>query len=242
MESTHDVNDILARVGALERREKHWRWASLILVGALVGLPLVAGALEPVPFDFVGGQPIKADDMDANFMHLVSAVDELEEFMVPSGALSYFNASSCRAGWSELTAGRGRTIVGMAGSAGSLAGTVGEPLGDLEERAHTHSVDLPSGVTDSAGEHNHQWIDSQGSNMVDAFDINGDPANRVALGVVVGTDAYIFIVDSNVTSEDFYTNDAPVHTHDVDLGTATSSAVSTSQVLPYVQFLLCEKN
>ena len=63
----------------------------------------------------------------------------------PSGSVSFFNLSSCPTGWSEYTAARGRYIVGLP-SGGTLAGTVGTALSNLQNRAvgqHTHTVTDP---------------------------------------------------------------------------------------------------
>lgn len=59
-----------------------------------------------------------------------------------SGAIMYFAASTCPTGWSEVTAARGRYIVGLPAS-GSVSSTVGTALTDQENRPagqHTHSV------------------------------------------------------------------------------------------------------
>jgi len=64
---------------------------------------------------------------------------------VPSGMVLFFNLSSCPTGWSELTGARGRYLVGKP-SGGTLAGTAGTALSNLENRAagqHTHTVDDP---------------------------------------------------------------------------------------------------
>ena len=74
------------------------------------------------------------------------------EGAVPSGAVMSFNRESCPDGWSEFVDANGRTIVGVDG--GKLGGTVGLPLGNLENREHTHGSQPLS--TSSDGEHNHQ--------------------------------------------------------------------------------------
>ena len=63
----------------------------------------------------------------------------------PSGAIMFFNLASCPSGWTELTAARGRYLVGLT-SGGTLAGTAGTALTNLENRAvgsHTHAVTDP---------------------------------------------------------------------------------------------------
>ncbi|MHC4862890.1 MAG: hypothetical protein ACYTEX_02320 [Planctomycetota bacterium] len=65
--------------------------------------------------------------------------------LIPSGAVMFFNLPSCPSGWSELTAARGRYVVGKP-SGGTLAGTQGTALIDLENRAvgqHNHSITDP---------------------------------------------------------------------------------------------------
>ena len=52
----------------------------------------------------------------------------------PSGAIMFFNLASCPSGWTELTAARGRYLVGLT-SGGTLAGTAGTALTNLENRA-----------------------------------------------------------------------------------------------------------
>ena len=64
---------------------------------------------------------------------------------VPSGAVNFFNLSSCPSGWTELTGARGRYLIGLPAS-GTLAGTAGTALTNLENRAtgqHNHGVTDP---------------------------------------------------------------------------------------------------
>lgn len=65
--------------------------------------------------------------------------------IIPAGQVAFFNLSSCPSGWTELTSARGRYIVGLP-SAGTLAGTAGTALSNLESRAvgqHTHTITDP---------------------------------------------------------------------------------------------------
>lgn len=69
----------------------------------------------------------------------------------PTGAVMFFNLATCPTGWSELTAARGRYLVGLP-SGGTLAGTAGTALGDLENRptgAHTHTIQAYSSGIDT---------------------------------------------------------------------------------------------
>lgn len=77
----------------------------------------------------------------------------------PAGGVMFFNLASCPSGWTELTTGRGRYIVGRP-SGGTLAGTAGTALTNLENRpvgqhnhpitdpGHTHTTEIGIGVTD----------------------------------------------------------------------------------------------
>lgn len=71
------------------------------------------------------------------------------KFIIPAGMVAPFNLSSCPPGWGELLGARGRVVVGLP-SGGTLAGTVGTALSNLENRPvgqHNH------GVTDSGHVH-----------------------------------------------------------------------------------------
>src|SRR3989344_434292 len=61
---------------------------------------------------------------------------------VSSGAVMFFNLSSCPSGWTEFTDARGRYLVGLP-SGGTLGDTTGTALTNLENRAvgqHGHPV------------------------------------------------------------------------------------------------------
>jgi hypothetical protein len=57
---------------------------------------------------------------------------------VPRHVLAMFNAATCPTGWAEATAARGRLMVGV--DSGAFTNVpVGVPLGDREDRTHTHT-------------------------------------------------------------------------------------------------------
>jgi hypothetical protein len=76
---------------------------------------------------------------------------------MPAGAVLFFNLAACPNGWSELTAARGRYVVGVP-AGGTLAATVGTALGNQENRPvgrhdhlaitspHAHSILVAEGV------------------------------------------------------------------------------------------------
>src|SRR4051812_17662255 len=64
---------------------------------------------------------------------------------VPTGAVSFFAASQCPAGWSPYEPARGRYVVGLS-SGGTVEGAAGTALGDNENRPvgqHNHGVNDP---------------------------------------------------------------------------------------------------
>lgn len=55
----------------------------------------------------------------------------------PAGMVAFFAGAACPLGWAPMDAAAGRVIVGV--TSGDAAGrTVGIPLGDREDRTHTH--------------------------------------------------------------------------------------------------------
>lgn len=59
---------------------------------------------------------------------------------VPRGAVAFFTAgTACPMGWSPADAVAGRMVVGVTDPA-RVGHTVGTPLGDREDRTHTHPV------------------------------------------------------------------------------------------------------
>lgn len=87
------------------------------------------------------GRDIKRKSVPVNRLsNLPSAPVE-----VPKGAVFFFNGGSCPGGFAELTAARGRYIVGLR-PGGSAGGTAGTALSNLENRAtgrHSHPVSDP---------------------------------------------------------------------------------------------------
>ena len=75
---------------------------------------------------------------------------------VPAGAVMHFNLAACPTGWTELTTGRGRYLVGLP-SGGALGQTVGAALSNVEDRPagqHRHWATVyntPGGATPNGG-------------------------------------------------------------------------------------------
>ncbi|MCR9162482.1 MAG: hypothetical protein ACE37F_19405 [Nannocystaceae bacterium] len=222
------------------------------------GEPIVAADFN----DNFGAVSDAVDDNDARITALESATDG----GVPAGAVVFFDASECPVGWTELTEARGRAVVGMNGSAATLLGTVGEALEDLENPVHSHTTDIPSfstgsasvahthtvpsHTTNSAGSHNHQWKDG----LLTSFNASGNPLNFGPFPAASGPGATI----PNYGSADTFTDNDGTHSHSVSAFSTTaasstshahavdppltaSTAVATSDVIPYVQLLACRR-
>ncbi len=259
-----------------------FRLATLASVIALA-LPVLALA-GPVGdlHEFGSGEAIRASEFNDNFEAVADAIDDNDARIAalegagvdggpPSGAVLFFEGEQCPVGWSEVDEARGRALVGLGGSAGTLAGTVGEPLEDLENRAHSHTVgvsNVPSGdtsvnhthgvpgaTTSPAGEHNHQWRDGAST----TFQANGTSLLIPApLPYTTGSTTGSSVMPWNL-DVDFYTNEVADHTHSVTSRTSsfanqttshghtmsfstTSASARTADVLPYVQLLVCRRD
>jgi hypothetical protein len=161
---------------------------------------------------------------------------------VPSGAVMFFDRSQCPDGWTEYVAARGRAIVGLV-YGGTVGGTVGAPLSDLEQRSHGHQVNQFYVDTDPGGRHNHIWstIQSAGGDIQwSSYDASGNPVLAFSWGNGIGNEGsgiYPMAAQPNAT---FYTIQDGTHSHEVFVPTfATSSEPS---LVPYVQLLVCQKD
>ena len=165
---------------------------------------------------------------------------------VPSGSVAYFNASACPSGWSELTSGRGRVLVGMQ-AGGTLAGTVGTGLNNLATRditsvpAHTHTISAPVTTTSNGGAHTHSvdppstaTSNTEGSHVHTIDPPNtgtswgGDHSHAILAGP--GDDLNFSGNYDGVTDSDSYaavwrnTNVAGGHSHTLDIVAFSSAA------------------
>jgi hypothetical protein len=176
--------------------------------------------------------------------------------VIPAGAVMFFNLPACPAGWSELVQGRGRAVVGLP-AGGTLLGSVGTPLSNLENRSHNHSVN-PSGFWDAvSGYHSHN-VDPPNTSTT----LSG--AHSHSMGAPNETSDIFFSVTQwtydaarsdhthavneagehahNVNIGDFSSSAAGDHQHWVDVPDTTSTTATTSNVLSYIQLLVCVKN
>jgi len=131
----------------------------------------------------------------------------------PSGAVMFFNLSSCPSGWTEYTALRGRYVVGLP-SGGTLAEGAGIALSNQEDRhtgAHSH------GITQTP--HGHSIRSSQGDPVGYGVDF------EAKMAVVDGYDDYAHRSSGDNANITINNEGSVDHTN-----------------APYRQFLCCQKD
>lgn len=156
---------------------------------------------------------------------------------IATGQLASFDLANCPAGWSEMIEAKGRVIVGRPTN-GTLRGSVGDALGDLEDRAHAHAVGAVVTNTSLGGAHSHALVPTTTTSSL--YEAPG-------VGVWLPTDANSYIIGSrlhshNVTFEAFADQFTGEHAHGVTLPATQTTVARTSAVIPYLQLLACRKD
>ncbi len=167
---------------------------------------------------------------------------------VPTNTVVFYNGTSCPSGWSELTAARGRTVVGLPLS-GTATGTVGTALTNLGTRtitdvpAHTHPVDPSATNTSSAGDHTHSGTESSHTHTIPSGNC-GQPYGVNAFWYCSNADASN-PYNTSGGSGSITINSGGSHTHSVDIASFSSGSTGSASVdvtMPYIQLLVCQKN
>src|SRR3990167_9142688 len=135
---------------------------------------------------------------------------------VPTGMIGLFDAA-CPEGWTELTAARGRFIVGVP-SGGTVAGTKGTALGDLDDVlittvvAHNHGAGSYAAAAEAAHTHG-----------IGTYVAAGEAAHTHGFGTLVaaGESSHTHPVDPPATN----TDTEAAHTHDFKGGAAGGTTV-----------------
>jgi hypothetical protein len=161
---------------------------------------------------------------------------------IPTGAVLFFNLSSCPPGWTEYVIGRGRYLVGSP-AGGAQGSTVGTPLANLENRSvgsHNHPITDP-GHTHSKTDpgHNHAIFDPGHSHSIDLDNNLGsggiDDAGESSAGITNTA--------SNTTGIGISSSSSGITIN----SSATNILVNNEGSVwgtnaPYVQLLICRKD
>lgn len=175
---------------------------------------------------------------------------------LPAGMIAMFNGA-CPSGWSELTAARGRTVVGVP-AAGTLAATVGTALTDAQDRSVT-----PTFTGDALGTHTHTYTDVV--NHTHTVSVNDPGHTHLTQRYPTATGASSgFTIDTSMSGT-LADNTLPTKTATTGItastvnpagGVATGttagtsggtpagsvSAVTTSGLIAYIQLRYCQKD
>ena len=153
-------------------------------------------------------------DVQGGNINTSGKLQESGNSLLPAGAVMFFNLASCPTGWSALAAAQGRYLVGEP-SGGTLAGTDGTALGDLEDRPvgqHSHSI------TDKSHYHG-------AGNGMEFSTQNSSPNSNCSNG--------------NTSGQNYVLDTAPSFTGIT--GTNPYGSVAGTNA-PYIQLLVCQKN
>jgi hypothetical protein len=135
----------------------------------------------------------------------------------PAGAVMFFNRPACPSGWTVMTAARGRYVVGLP-AGGTLAGTAGSALTDLENRP--------------VGQHTHVLIDPQHGHNAST----GWGYDAAAISGTLRRPLFGFRPD------DTSNPDVPVVASSATGMSVANAGDVPGTNAPYVQLLVCEKS
>ena len=178
-----------------------------------------------------------------------------------SGLAMFFNLTNCPTGWTELTAARGFSILGLLTTKGTTQGAAGNTylVGDVASHyhtinpastvtgansaGHTHSVDPPATATNSPG-HTHTYGNDNTGVGTGGYPRAGSTLNDATAPTGSGgsdTHAAGQFEHGVLTSG----NRSADSTHTIDYGSySTESEIiaDSENFMPYIHFLLCQKD
>lgn len=157
----------------------------------------------------------------------------ISPYVPPPGTIWMFDLAACPAGWSPLVAAQGRMIIGAVAPP-DVAFLNGTPLGDLEDRTHTHTLDPGSVSTDIVAAHTHPF-DAPSTTSSTVTD-NGGWAGLFEDQQVSRSHSHTYDPSERTSGT------GGNHSHTLDLPATTTSAASISRIMPYLQLLVCRRD
>ena len=153
---------------------------SLVVFIVLAGVYAAWAVPSPAVWHTADQIKVTVNSIDYSLAELLAPAP-----LVPAGAVMYFNLVDCPAGWAEITAARGRYIVGLP-NGGALAGTQGTALTNRAIRqvlpAHSHT--FTSGNTFLSGftMYRNLYVESGGNGPVvtDTITSTGTPSGTIS--------------------------------------------------------------
>lgn len=221
-----------------ERRRSRGLWLLTVVI-VVIGWAGPALSRTTVPYIFSPNTPARASEINANFATLAGAIDDVDasltqrlqalearnDSLVPTGAIAFFAADHCPAGWTAHTDAEGRFIVG-AHRSGTIGGTVGDAMNDLQNLAHSHTI-----------AHRHEWAHYiSGTRTWSSYNSATPGASRITIvdwGSGIGNNSGRFPLEFETGAGSLYTGDPSI---------ASSGAATTSDIAPYLQLLACRKS
>jgi len=164
--------------------------------------------------------------------------DQTYAIPVPAGTVIFFDGASCPAGFAELTAARGRYLVGKP-SGGTLDASVGTALTDQENRAtgvhsHTATSSTPTAsaptVNDPGHSHNGRLLTSP----LAGFSAPSGGYQSASSSGTSGADLFTTSSTTGIT-----VNAPTISTPTITVNNSTGVAGTNA---PYYQLLVCKKS
>lgn len=226
-----------------------------VLGASVIASSVAAGAVDTVQLKDAGVTDAKIAGMSSS--KLSGALPALNGSAltgisaVPSGMIAFFAAASCPSGWSEYTALRGRTLLGLP-AGGTVAGTYATALGNLGTSAitnvpaHTHTY---SATTDNPGGHTHD-----GSSLATGSAGTHDHNMHYNLSGPSGGSSWSYVGDNSYPTSNLPIDDAGAHTHPISGNTGSAGShthgvsgttsntgsASVDVTMPYIQLIACQ--
>jgi len=163
---------------------------------------------------------------------------------IPSGSIAFF-PGDCPPGWMEFAGAQGRAIVGLV-PLGTPSGIVGAALIDLEDRAHNHPFGTQGGMTGDAGSHNHDgFVGDGGQHAHTGSTADNEDFVAVEAFANFATSTPPAVHAHDIGTQDPHTHFIPNkedHQHSIAGDMGDTGDANTSQVIPYIQLNVCQKD